>query len=172
MRAITTTCPRSDVGRRDSTTPSSTSLCLILVLPASSPSTLAKLMAMIGPRSDSVRQPSQPAASAAISGSSQMIDTRWRTRSAEFAEGKGTSSAIVNLRGIPHQTWIETLGCEHRCNHHTTKRKNAYTGFDGCNPTERDECGQQRRYKNVNHRPATDEFNNPIEPSAILDPTA
>ncbi len=73
------------------TTPTSTFLYLILVLPASRPSPVAKLMVMVGPLSNTALTASQPPISNATIGTSQTSCRRQRERGEAIASGMSGS---------------------------------------------------------------------------------
>src|ERR1700677_4780582 len=143
MRAVTTTWAKSAVGSMVSIVPSATSLFMILVLPASSPSAEVKVIVMVGPRSERLCQASHPAASAATMGRSQMTEKR-RWRCCATFGGWSCSLAMAGLRHVPHQTRVEAFRRDHGCDDDRPKRKDAGSGFDRCDLSQCHERGEKR----------------------------
>src|SRR5882672_817658 len=111
--AVTMTRLRSGERSTPVTSPTSTSLYLILVLPASRPSAVLKLIVMTGPRSSTLLTASQPPTSAATSGISHTSCSErgdFGTATASGMSGGsdlyGVSATFV-LHGIPDQARVE-----------------------------------------------------------------
>src|SRR4029077_17433476 len=96
-----------------------TSLYLILVLPASRPSAVLKVMVMVGPCSSTAFTASQPPTSTATMGMSQMscgVKRRLGTATASgrsWASGSCGLSATRCLHGVPNQARTEAPAPEH-----------------------------------------------------------
>src|SRR5262245_5459317 len=164
--AVTMMPLRSELSVIVLTTPISTSLYLIFVFPASRPSAVLNSMVITGPRSRMARTASQPPTSTATIG---MIQTSWkakRFRGTATASGSwdgDSGSAMLLLHGVPDQARIEGLSREHRDHHHRPERDGAGAGLDAHESSELDESGEERGYVNVDHGPATDDLQDPIE---------
>src|SRR5262249_52226777 len=116
--AFTMTSFRSGETDTVLTIPICTSLYLSLVFPASMPSALLNLMVMVGPRSRRVLTPSQPASSAAMSGTSHTAGRCQRARPAGTAWGisECISEGCIAL-GVPDEARIEAHRGEHGEHH-------------------------------------------------------
>src|SRR6266542_2641002 len=155
------------------TRPISTSLYLIFVLPASRPSAVLKVMVIVGPRSRIALAASQPPTSTATMGMIQMscgVKRRLGTATASgrsCASGSCGLSATRRLHWVPDQARIEALRREHRQHHHGAERDGAGAGPDGHQPSELHERGEESGDIDVDHRPAADEFEHPVQPRAL-----
>src|SRR5262249_47744033 len=170
--AVATTPLRSVLSVTVLTKPISTSLYLILVLPASRPSAVLKLMVMTGPRSRMARTASQPPTSTATMGTIQMSCGVKRRRGAATASGRsgnpGSGLSAMCLYRIPDQARIEGLGGEHGQHDHRPEGDGPGAGLDAHEPSELDECGEDGRHVDVDHGPATHELEHAIETRPLL----
>src|SRR5262245_21239005 len=164
--AVTMMPLRSELSVIVLTTPISTSLYLIFVLPASSPSAVLNSMVITGPRSRMARTASHPPTSTATIG---MIQTSWkakRFRGTATASGSwddDSGSAMLFLHRVPDQARIEGLSREHRDHHHRPERDGARPGLDAHEPSELHEGGEERGDVDVDHGPAADDLEDPVE---------
>src|ERR1700710_120378 len=103
----------------------STFLNLILVLPASSPSPVWKLMLMVGPFCRIDCTASQPPISTATSGTSHTSCTRQRERGGATASGKSGSTgglSTIGLQSVPDEARVEGHRREHGQHDHRAER--------------------------------------------------
>src|SRR5438034_974187 len=164
---VTTTRERSLVKWISFTSPTSTFLYLIFVLPASSPSAVLKVIVIVGPLSRTAFTASQPPTSAATIGISHTRDSdprRFGTTSAGGMSSMLKSSgvlAIVSPHWIPHEPRIKRLRREHRHHHHRTERDRRRPRLDRRQGLELDQRGEHRRHLDVHHGPAPDDLPDP-----------
>src|SRR6185369_5741324 len=117
--AVTITVERSFAISTLLTSPISTSLNFSLVLPASRPSAVLKVIVITGPLSSIDFTASQPPTSAAMSGISHTSCTVRRDFFTATASGMSFSlSATLILQGVPHQARVESHRREHGQHHH------------------------------------------------------
>ena len=125
--AVTSTPCRFSLRAMLLTSPTSTLLYLIRVLPASIPSAVLKLMVMVGPRPSKEWSASHPPISAAMAGISHTKETDQRRGGVGNASGICDSSGMrgvslmVGRQGVPNQTRIEVECREHSQNNHRTE---------------------------------------------------
>src|ERR1044071_6327180 len=173
--AVTTMPFRSGRKTMVLTRPISTSLYLILVLPASRPSAVLKVMVMVGPCSSTAFTASQPPTSTATMGMSQMscgVKRRLGTATASgrsWASGSCGLSATRGLHGVPDQARIEALGREHGQDHHRPEGDGSRPGLDGHEPSELHEGGEESGHVDIDHRPAADELEHPVQARALAE---
>src|SRR5579859_4451836 len=160
--AVTSTWLMSRVSTTCFTVPMSTSLCRILVWPASTPSADEKVMVTVGPRSANVRMPTQTTTSRAAIGTSQTsaISRLRRTR----AVPSPPRSLILALHDIPHQSWVERLGGENGQQHDRREGDRARFGVDPRQVAELHQRRQDREHEHVDVRPSADILDEAMEP--------
>src|SRR5271170_4590806 len=114
-----------------------TSLYLMKVLPASTPSAALKAMVMVGP-SFRARWIAMPRAiTAARIGMIHTTEMRRRFLRSRVASGSSFNSVslgmthLVRFSGIPDQTRIEGLGRQHGEHHHRREEQHPLTRRDG-----------------------------------------
>src|SRR5215831_18292705 len=162
ISALTTTLLWSGVRRTARTVPTSTALCLILVLPASMPSADSKRMVMVGPRSSTVLKKMLPPISAARAGmihtscSVRGLGLRATARGTSPSSGTGGRSFMAIVHRIPDEARIEALGGEHGEDHHRAEEYRAGAGQDFRERAQLDQGHGERAHEDVHHRPAPD----------------
>src|SRR5262249_38165643 len=148
--AVATTPFRSGLRLTVFTRPISTSLYLILVLPASRPSAVLKVMVMTGPRSRTAFTASQPPTSTATMGTSQMSWGAKRRRGTATASGRsgapGSGLSAMRLHRIPDQARIEALCREHGQHDHRAEGDGPRAGLDAHEAPELHEGGENGRH--------------------------
>src|SRR5262245_35325875 len=148
--AVATTRVWSSLSAMVFTSPMSTSLYLIFVLPASSPSAVRKEIVTVGPRSRIAFAASHAPTTTATNGMIQMSCGVQRRGGAATASGRSgrfgsrRASGMLPLRGVPDQSRVEALGREHRQHDHRAKRDRARSGPDVHQTPELDERGEDR----------------------------
>src|SRR5210317_2546947 len=164
---------RSSFKTMSVTLPTSTSLNLILVLPASRPSAVSKEMVMTGPFSVIALKVSQPPISRAMIGTTQIIEklrlvctTASGACSACFISE--FSSLMFFLHNVPDQPRVKAFGGDHGRHNNQSKIKGCRAGFDICQETELDQGNQDGHNIDVEHRPAADRFCESIQSGAIF----
>src|SRR5262245_37908845 len=146
--AVATTRAWSSLSAMIFTSPMSTSLYLIFVLPASSPSAVRKVIVTVGPRSRIAFAASHAPTSTATNRMIQMSCDAQRRENAATASGKSgrfgscRASGMLSLRGVPDQSRVEGLGREHRQHDHRPERDRARAGPDIHQTPELDERGE------------------------------
>src|SRR5574338_41503 len=151
------------------TWPISTSLNLILVLPASSPSALLKVMVITGPCSRMDFTASQPPMRAATMGTSQTSCRDHLDFGATSASGKadgsgrGGASGIVVLHGIPDQARVEAHRRKHRQYHHGAKGQCPGGRLDAGQRIELHQRCQHGDHIYVQHGPFAHQFHQAVE---------
>src|SRR5262245_2831119 len=165
--AFTMTSFKSGETDTDRTIPICTSLYFSLVFPASTPSPFLNLMVMEGPRSRTVFTPSQPASSAATSGTSHTAGMRQRARPAGTAWGISAliSAGCIALR-VPDEPRIEAHCGEHGEDHDRGEGEGAGPRLDVRQRLCLDQGCQDRDDVDVEHRPAADELHDAISARA------
>src|SRR3982751_3003923 len=118
-----TPCKRSLLTLTAVTSPISTFLYLILVLPASKPSAVLKLIVIVGPRSSTAFTPSQAPmikATAGINQTSETVQPRFRATAASGISKISGSTGVRSMvppHGIPNESWVKRLRGKHRQHH-------------------------------------------------------
>src|ERR1700761_2275677 len=135
----------------------STSLNLIFVLPASSPSPVLKLMVMVGPCCRIACAASQTPISTATTGTSQIHWTRQRERvtgTASGSPGGGESGGrdMCGLPCIPGQPRVERHRGEHRQYDDRAECDGRGARGNRRERVELHERGQNRDHVDVEHR--------------------
>ena len=193
----TSTCDRSFDSVMVFTEPMSTSLYLTLVLPGSRPSALLKVIVIVGPLSVTDLITSARPISAAISGITQTSEGSQRLRGSISGSGSwgGSLGPFESLRGasgggrrslrashvrgpevfeslpfhvVPDEAWIELHGRHHGQNHHRAEGDRARSGRDHGKRLEAHQRDRQRDDEHVEHRPAADPFDHPVQRGALL----
>src|SRR5205814_6609762 len=149
--------------------PTSMSLYLILVLPACRPSAVRKLMMMTLPRSSQWLTASQAPMASATAGTSHTSGSVRPERGAASACGMGSGGGalLMFLDRIPDQARIEAHRRHHRQHHHRAEGERRRAGAHGGERAELHHRDEQRDDEDVEHRPAADRFDQPIEARAL-----
>src|SRR5579864_6648607 len=174
ISAVATTRVWSLVSVTLLTTPMSTFLNLILVLPASSPSPVAKVIVMVGPCSMTAFTASQQTISTAMIGTSQISCSRQRGRGVATASGISGESgrsgglAMILLRQIPDQARVKRHRGKHGQNDDRAKGNRCRTGLDRRERIELNKRDEHRDDVDVEHRPASDQLDDTIDARPLL----
>src|SRR5258706_266237 len=171
IAADTTACLRAGVSLISWTSPISTFLYLILVLPASSPSAVLNEIAIIVPRSRIDLTTIHPPITAATSGSTHTSGSECCRRGCDgSASGMASrsapcgASAMRSPFGLPDQAGIERHRSHHGQHHH---RRECHRGRADAYRRDRlkiDQRDQQRHHEDVEHRPAAYAFDQAVQP--------
>src|SRR5262245_54283809 len=146
-----------------------TSLYLMKVLPASTPSAALKMMVMVGP-SLMMRWIAMPmATTAAKSGIIQTMDARWRLFGTTVACGRvsrlllSAISVLLACPCIPDQAGVEGFRGDHGQHNHCREKQHPRTGLHRHQRLELHEGDGKRVDEDVQHRPAADKLHQAIE---------
>src|SRR5574341_1121671 len=141
------------------TSPTSTFLYLIFVLPASRPSAVLKVIVIVGPRSWIAFTASHPPITTATIGISQTIENNPRRFGATAASGTSKSRGALAIgppQRIPNEARVKTLRREHREDHDRSEGDGPWPGLDRRQGLELNERGKDRRDIDIHHGPAAD----------------
>src|SRR5262245_5127335 len=154
-----------------------TSLYLMYVLPGSRPAASLNTIVMVGP-SLSTRCTARPTAtSAASNGMIQMIEIRVRLPEATVASGNSSSRLLSTMLvppgsrcgRIPDKRRVEGPCREHRQHHDCPEEDDPWARLHRHQGLELHERDRERGDEHVEHRPAADELDEPVETDAVTE---
>src|SRR6516165_1453896 len=155
------TCPTSTLRKR------------ITVLPGSKPSAVWNRIRTLGPRSSTACTAIQPPMSAASAGTIQTRGSRTRPRRATASGTDATacgSGVFISACNVPYQSHVERLRRKHAEHNDRGKRKSPWTRIHGRQRPQSHQRDEDGDYKDIKHRPATDELQQPEQPRAFVKP--
>src|SRR5215468_462731 len=170
--AVTSTPSESLASSTLVTWPIFTSLYLTSVLPASIPSATLNMMVMVGP-SVRIRSTAIPTAiTAARIGMIHTMEIRellFETTLACASSSRSPSAmfALPGRAGIPDETGVEGHRRQHGQDHHGGEEDHARTGLHGHERLQLYERHGEGIDEHIQHRPATNDLDEAIEPRAI-----
>src|SRR5579871_2235273 len=153
--------------------PMSTPLYRILVLPASSPSADRKTIVIFGLSLLILATPTQTPTSPAAIGTSQTREGRVRFLGTALDTATCMSSwsgilAPCRAHGIPDQPRVEGLDGEHREHDDRGEEKQTHRRLHRHERLKLHERGGKGVDEHIDHRPASDELDHPVELDALV----
>src|SRR5215472_5272208 len=170
--AVTSTPSESFASSTLVTWPIFTSLYLTSVFPASIPSATLNMMVMVGP-SVRMRSTAIPTAiTAARMGMIHTIEMRelfFETTVACASSSRSPSAmfALPGRAGIPDETGVERHRRQHGQDDHRGEEDHARAGLHGHERLQLHEGHGERIDEHVEHRPAPDDLDQPIQPGPV-----
>src|SRR5215467_12532079 len=166
--AVTSTPSESFASSTLVTWPIFTSLYLTSVFPASIPSATFKRMVMVGP-SVRIRSTAITAARMGMIHTMEIRELFFETTVACATSSRSPSAmiALPGRAGIPDETGVKGHRRQHGQDDHGGKEDHARTGLHGHERLQLHERHREGVDEHVEHRPATDDLDQPIQPGSV-----
>src|SRR5215467_10567774 len=166
--AVTSTPSESFASSTLVTWPIFTSLYLTSVFPASIPSATFKRMVMVGP-SVRIRSTAITAARMGMIHTMEIRELFFETTVACATSSRSPSAmiALPGRAGIPDETGVEGHRGQHGQDDHRSEEDHARTGLHEHERLQLHERHREGVDEHVEHRPATDDLDQPIQPVAV-----